>query len=76
MQRSKVRGPSPGRRKNAPPQGSEQQQRLTLTLSDKDMEALQQIADENLRSMSAQALFYIRTSLQRELRAKAENPDG
>lgn len=63
----KVRGPSPARRKStgAPPPD---QQRLTLTMTQEDMDALQKVADTNLRSMSAQALFYIRSAMMRELR--------
>ena len=37
-------------------------------MTQEDMEALQKVADANLRSMSAQALFYIRGAIQRELR--------
>lgn len=37
-------------------------------MTQEDMDALQKVADANLRSMSAQALFYIRSAMLRELR--------
>ena len=64
----KVRGPSPARRKSGGATPQQDQQRLTLTMSPEDMDALQKVADHNLRSMSAQALFYIRSAMNRELR--------
>lgn len=70
QQNRKVRGPSPARRKSTGNAAVPEQQRLTLTMTPEDMDALQKVADANLRSMSAQALFYIRCSMQRELKAQ------
>lgn len=68
MRTSKVRGPSPSKRKNASDTPTDAQQRLTLTMTEQDLAALQKISDANIRSMSAQALFYIRVGIQRELK--------
>lgn len=46
-------------------------ERLTLTLSREDMESLQKVADANLRSMSAQALFFIRVAMAQDPIARA-----
>lgn len=68
MRTSKVRGPSPSKRKSNADISPDAQQRLTLTMTEHDMAALQKISDANIRSMSAQALFYIRTGIQREMK--------
>lgn len=68
QQTRKVRGPSPARRKTSGNAPVPDHQRLTLTMTPEDMDALQKVADANLRSMSAQALYYIRSAMNRELR--------
>lgn len=66
--KNRVRGPSPTRKKaDSTTPAVVPGVRLTLTISPDDMRNLQVVSDHNLRSMSAQALYYIRACLAKEL---------
>lgn len=67
--KQKVRGPSTTRKRGSVEAAlsKEDQQRLTLTMTKDDMVRLQALADKNIRSMAAQALFYLRAAMERDV---------
>lgn len=66
--KQKVRGPSTTRKRGPvdAAMSKDDQQRLTLTMTKDDMVRLQALADKNIRSMAAQALFYLRVAMEKD----------
>lgn len=74
MKQQKVRGPSTTRKRGSIDAAvvKEEQLRLTLTMTKDDMLRLQKLADANIRSMAAQALFYLRGAMERETNSEGK----